>query len=88
MTIAITTAHPASLHGVPVCLIDGEPVSDREGLKAACKALKWSRPRLSQETGKSLGMIDNYRNGRNPVPAEVWNRLRDAIEQRERESKT
>lgn len=92
MRITITTTHPASRHGQPVCLIDGQSVSDREGLIAACKALKWSRDELSRQTGKSKGVIDRYRTkGKDsrPVPAEVWNRLRDALEQQqEGESKT
>lgn len=83
--ILITTAHPASRHGVPVVLIDGEPASDREGLKAALKALGWSMRKAAQETGKTVAAFDQYRAERAPVPAEVWNRLRDALEQREGE---
>ena len=80
MKIKITTNHPRSSYGVPVCIVDGYLVDDADGFIAACKWLGWSRKKAAEMTGKSLGSIDRYRTkgpGALPVPAEVWNVLRD-----------
>ena len=84
MEIEITTNHSQSSYGIPVCLINGDIVDDADGFAAACKALGWSRETVAEKTGKSLGAIDRYRTkgpGAQPVPAEVWNVLKDALEQ-------
>lgn len=80
--IEITTDHPQSSYGIPVCIIDGNIVDDSEGFAASCKALGWTRKTVAERTGKSLGAIDRYRNkgpSTQPVPAEVWNVLSDAL---------
>jgi len=79
MKIIITTNHTRSSYGIPVCLIDGEVVDDWDGFAACCTALGWTRQDAADATGKALGSIDNYRNGRLPVPAEVWNVIRDSL---------
>jgi len=54
-------------------------VDDWDGFAACCTALGWTRQDAADATGKALGSIDNYRNGRLPVPAEVWNVIRDSL---------
>jgi hypothetical protein len=80
MKITITTAHSASRCGIPVCLIDGELVPAGPGMLAAIKALGWDRYELADKCGKSRASIDRYAVGLAPVPAEVWNVLKDALE--------
>ena len=79
MVITITTRHPASSYGIPVCLVDGNIVNDSEGIRACMDKLGWGRLETAEKTGKSLGALDNYLYGRQHVPAEVWNVLRDAL---------
>lgn len=81
MQIEITTNHPASSYGIPVCLIDGQPQDDAAGLRACMELLSWSRAQTGEQTGKSLSSLDAYLYGGKPVPAEVWNVMRDAIHQ-------
>lgn len=78
-SITITTQHPASHYGSPVCLIDGEVVGDKDGLRACMDRLGWSRATIAEKTGKSLGAIDRYLYADRAVPVEVWNVLRDAL---------
>ena len=80
MTITITTDHPASSYGIPVCLIDGKLAEDADGFRAACHYLGWDRAIATIKTGKSKHPIDLYRTGRRPIPAEVLNALRDEVE--------
>ena len=82
MTIEITTQHPSSRHGVPVCLLDGQQAADADGFKACLKALRWRVTDAAERTGKAESAISAYRRGLRPVPAEVWNVLRDAMEGR------
>lgn len=80
MTIKITTNHSRSSYGIPVCLIDGELVDDSTGIKAAMKALRWKVEDAATATGKTPRTIIGYRTGQFPIPADVWNVLRDALE--------
>jgi len=79
MKIEITTAHAASSYGVPVCLINGQLVDDKDGLKSCLEQLGWSRSELAKRTNKSLDAINSYGCGRLPVPANVWLVLRDQL---------
>lgn len=80
--IEITTHHAASSYGQPVCLIDGQLVDDKDGLLACLDALGWDRNVFADKIGKSWRSADAYRYGTMPVPAEVWNVLKDALEAR------
>lgn len=77
MKITITTDHPRSSHGVPVCIIGGSVVDDATGLRACMESLDWTRADLIRETGKAY--VDHYLYRGAPVPAEVWNVLSAAI---------
>lgn len=82
-SITITTRHPMSVYGVPVCLVRGSPVDGPEGIRACLERLGWDRHRFAEEIGKSLSAIDAYLSrgpGNRPAPAEVWNVLKDALE--------
>jgi len=81
MKIKITTNHPASSYGIPVCLVDGELVEDDLGLKACLKSTGWTRGDLAKASGKSLDAINSYASGRLPVPPNVWLVLRDQLGQ-------
>lgn len=78
-SIRITTDHPRSSYGVPVCILGRRVVDDADGLTACMDALGWGRRDLAEHTGKSLSAVDQYRRGDLPVPAEVWLVLRDAL---------
>jgi len=82
MTITITTDHPQSSYGIPVCLLDGDPVDHGDGIRACMRELGWDRAAASRATGKSMAAIDRYTAGRQVVPAEVWLVLRDALANR------
>ena len=77
--ITITTTHAASSYGIPVCLIGGQLVDPTPGLLACLDALGWGRQEFAARIGKSEKAADGYRYGK-PIPAEVWNVLRDALE--------
>lgn len=85
-TIEITTAHPASSYGVPVCLIDGELQDSGPGLQTVLKELEITRPKLCKMTGKSMSSVNQYCAGVIPVPAEVWNVLIDEMDRRNAEA--
>ena len=83
MTITITTDHPQSSYGIPVCLLDGDPANDRDGIRACMRELGWSRADAALKTGKTKAAIDKYTGGVSPVPAEVWLVLRDQLQGRD-----
>lgn len=73
--ITITLDHPRSSYGVPVCLIDGQPVDDADALRACMEHLSLTQAELADLTGKSKGAIESYLYRGRPVPAEVFNVL-------------
>lgn len=80
-SIEITTDHPQSSYGVPVCLLNGHPANHSDGIKACMRALGWRIADAAKATGKTARAVQGYRSGETPVPAEVWNVLRDALAQ-------
>ena len=82
--IKITTQHPASKYGVPVCLIDERPVDNVEGLRACLERLDVTQPEAAELLGKSLSAISSYLYHQRRVPAEVWNCLEGLLAEQEK----
>jgi len=80
MNIHITTRHPASQHGQPVCLIDGQVVDPAEGFDICLNHLGWSNKYAAAQVGRVVNNIRIWRRGLAPVPAYAWNVVKDALE--------
>jgi hypothetical protein len=78
--ISITTRHPASQHGQPVILIDGQLVDPGEGFDICLTRLGWSSNEAAEKIGRVVNNIRIWRRGIKPAPAYALNVLRDAIE--------
>jgi hypothetical protein len=83
--IEITTRHPASQHGQPVILIDGQLVDPGEGFDTCLHHLGWSSNEAAEKIGRVVNNIRIWRRGLKPVPAYALNVLRDAIEDQQQE---
>jgi len=78
-SIQITTDHPDSLYGVPVCLISGKLIDPAAALVYCTTALGWTWREFAEATNKSEDTYRKYRGGRLNIPAEVWLVIRDAL---------
>lgn len=76
--ITITTAHPASSYGVPVILLDGEPVDYVEGVTAVRERLNLTHAQLAEKCGVSPRTAEAWAQGR-PVSAAALNVMSDLL---------
>lgn len=83
MEFKITTRHPASSYGMPICLIDGQLVDSCHGFKGIQKKLELTNFELGEFLNRSSRAVDEYRSGKRTIPAEVWLMLDDMLHHRE-----
>lgn len=71
--IEITLNHPEARFGIPVCLVDGKRLPDRDALRAIQRKLGIRRAEAAAMCGKRLRGYDAYLRGEIDVPANAWN---------------